>query len=384
MPGWVVLPLRAFLGVTFTFAGLQKLADHNYFDSSSPSSVQAQMRSYARTSPIHGVVTFASHHAFVVGLLIALGELAVGIGTLLGLWTRIAAVGGMLLSLSFLLTASWHSHPYYLGPDIVFLFAWTPLVVAGAGDVLALDGVLAARARRQMRLPAAGPVAIEFAVVRLLCGQYDDGRCRARDMAVCDPGACPVLDAQPRLRPATAEELDRRTFLAKSSVALRVGAVALGVGGVTAALGRALAPSSRDAARAVPRLGGATSSSPTTPAPAPTAAPPTTATAPPHPAGTAIGPASAVPVGGAASFTDPRTGGPAYVVQPASGQFVAFSAVCTHQGCTVDAPSSGRFHCPCHGAVFDARSGAVLQGPARRPLPTVPVQAGGDGLLYVT
>lgn len=163
-----MLPLRAFLGVTFTFAGLQKLADHNYFDSSSPSSVEAQMRAYARTSPIHGVVTFASHHALVFGLLIALGEVAVGVGTLLGLWTRVAAVGGMLLSLSFLLTASWHSHPYYLGPDIVFFFAWTPLAVAGAGDVLSLDALLAKRARREMRLPAAGPVAVEFAVVRRL------------------------------------------------------------------------------------------------------------------------------------------------------------------------------------------------------------------------
>jgi thiosulfate dehydrogenase [quinone] large subunit len=176
----VLLPLRAFLGVTFTFAGLQKLADHHYFDSSSPSSVQAQMRAYARTSPIHGIVTFASHHALVFGLLIALGELAVGVGTLLGLWTRAAAIGGMLLSLSFLLTASWHSHPYYLGPDVVFLFAWTPIAVAGAGDVLSLDALLAKRTRREMRLPAAGPVAVEFAVVRRLCGSYEDGRCRAR------------------------------------------------------------------------------------------------------------------------------------------------------------------------------------------------------------
>src|SRR5439155_26380244 len=90
-----------------------------------------------------------------------------------------------------------------------------------------------------------------------------------------------------------------------------------------------------------------------------------------------------VPVGRPARFTDPATGDPAVVLQPQSGHFIAFSAVCTHQGCTVDFDSSQRaFVCPCHGAAFSADSGAVLQGPARRPLSSIPVAVGSDGELY--
>ena len=60
--------------------------------------------------------------------MIALGELAVGLGVLSGVLTRIAALGGMLLALMLFLTVSYHSDPYYTGADIVFLFAFTPLL----------------------------------------------------------------------------------------------------------------------------------------------------------------------------------------------------------------------------------------------------------------
>ena len=40
-PGWLILPLRAFLGVTFVYVGLQKLANPAYLDPTSPTSVQA-------------------------------------------------------------------------------------------------------------------------------------------------------------------------------------------------------------------------------------------------------------------------------------------------------------------------------------------------------
>ena len=51
----------------------------------------------------------------------------------------------------------------------------------------------------------------------------------------------------------------------------------------------------------------------------------------------------------------------------------AFSAVCTHQGCTVDRVSGEAIGCPCHGSRFDARTGAVITGPASRALPSIPV-----------
>jgi Rieske Fe-S protein len=63
------------------------------------------------------------------------------------------------------------------------------------------------------------------------------------------------------------------------------------------------------------------------------------------------------------------------------GSVHAFSAVCTHQGCTVDKVSGGTIRCPCHGSTFDAATGAVTGGPAPSPLPTIAV-AVRDGGVY--
>src|SRR5690242_11962512 len=72
--GWVVLPLRAFLGFTFCFAGLQKLADPGFFTASHPSSIQSQLAGAARRSPIHGLIGPLTHVAVPVGVVIALAE----------------------------------------------------------------------------------------------------------------------------------------------------------------------------------------------------------------------------------------------------------------------------------------------------------------------
>ena len=67
-------------------------------------------------------------------------------------------------------------------------------------------------------------------------------------------------------------------------------------------------------------------------------------------------------------FTDPGSGNPAYVVATAPGQYAAFTAVCTHQGCTVAfLKKSKHFQCPCHGGVYDFQ-GKVAGGPPVRPL----------------
>jgi Rieske Fe-S protein len=83
-----------------------------------------------------------------------------------------------------------------------------------------------------------------------------------------------------------------------------------------------------------------------------------------------------VEVGAAKAVTLPN-GAPAVVARPTTATAVCFSAVCTHQGCTV-APSGAKLVCPCHGSEFNALTGAVLQGPAASPLPkvAVKVQAG--------
>lgn len=73
-------------------------------------------------------------------------------------------------------------------------------------------------------------------------------------------------------------------------------------------------------------------------------------------------------------------GKPAVVLQPAPGQFVALSAVCTHLGCVVAwQEQAGEFECPCHGGRFSAE-GLVLAGPPPSPLETFTVEIDGDQL----
>ncbi|WP_158104494.1 Rieske 2Fe-2S domain-containing protein [Amycolatopsis kentuckyensis] len=155
-PIWALLPLRVFLGGTFLYAGLSKILDTHYLDHTSPLGVHAQMLHAAPTSPIGPLVSFAADHPTVIGLVIAFGEMAVGLGTLLGLFTRIAALGGFLLALSFFLTVSWTTRPYYFGADIVFAAAWTPLLVAGDAGLFSTTARLRAAIRR-LRQPNPAP-----------------------------------------------------------------------------------------------------------------------------------------------------------------------------------------------------------------------------------
>ena len=133
--------------MTFTYAGLQKLANRFFFNASNPGSIQAQLHASIATSPIGGLLRPAAHVAVALGLLIAIGELAVGLGTLFGLFGRVAAAGGMVLSFILFLSVSFNTTPYFYGSDIVFLFAWTPLVIGGLG-AWSLDGVLSRRDSR--------------------------------------------------------------------------------------------------------------------------------------------------------------------------------------------------------------------------------------------
>ncbi len=94
---------------------------------------------------------------------------------------------------------------------------------------------------------------------------------------------------------------------------------------------------------------------------------------------TAIASESEVAPGSAVEFDD--SGKPAVLVHLQSGGFAAYSAVCTHQACTV-AYRDGNLACPCHGSVFDPSNGAsVVNGPAEQPLPEIPVEV-RDGEVF--
>lgn len=88
---------------------------------------------------------------------------------------------------------------------------------------------------------------------------------------------------------------------------------------------------------------------------------------------------SDVPVGGAVSATD-ADGKPVIVAQPSAGDVVAFSAICTHAGCTV-APAGKILQCPCHGSTYDLATGDNTGGPAPAPLEKIAVKVRGGQVV---
>jgi len=95
--------------------------------------------------------------------------------------------------------------------------------------------------------------------------------------------------------------------------------------------------------------------------------------------GEAIARESDVAPGSALKFKD--RGRDAVLVHLDGGEFVAYSAVCTHAGCTV-AYKNGQLACPCHGSLFDAANGAeVVSGPAQTPLPEIPIRTQDGQIL---
>jgi thiosulfate dehydrogenase [quinone] large subunit len=302
---WALVPLRLFLGGTFTFAALQKLANPAYLNGSSPLSVQATIHSLQHQSPIGSLLAISGHAPKLVGVLIALGELAVGLATLLGLWVRLTAIGGFLLAATFYLTVSWRTRPYYYGSDIVFMAAWTVPILRG----------------------------------------YWDG---------------PTLDEWVRRRSARDPDPARRQLLVGGAAAGVLAVFASAFAALTAVIGRALNNEPSAAAAA--------------PANTPTATPSATASAKqkgkpsqsPAP-GRPIAKAADIAPGSAAGFRD-NFNRPAWLVHEPAGDFRAFSAICTHAGCTVSYSPDFGFVCPCHGGRYDANTGQVISGPPPSPL----------------
>jgi Rieske Fe-S protein len=90
---------------------------------------------------------------------------------------------------------------------------------------------------------------------------------------------------------------------------------------------------------------------------------------------------SDIPVGGSASAT--LDGKPIILAQPTAGKVVAFTAICTHQGCTVN-PDGAVLRCPCHASTYDAFTGQNTGGPAPSPLAAIPVTVSGGAVLAQT
>ena len=93
--------------------------------------------------------------------------------------------------------------------------------------------------------------------------------------------------------------------------------------------------------------------------------------------GSALATTSEIPVGSGKIFTSEKV----VVTQPNSGDFKAFSAVCTHMGCIVSTISNGTIDCPCHGSQYSISTGAVVGGPAPSPLPAQAIKVTGSNIF---
>ena len=100
---------------------------------------------------------------------------------------------------------------------------------------------------------------------------------------------------------------------------------------------------------------------------------------------------SEIPAGGSVLFTYPHKDRSAVLIHLASGEFVAYDAVCTHLGCQIhfdEEPIKGweskkdNLFCACHGAVFDPKNGDVLAGPPPRPMPKLKLEIDSNGDIY--
>jgi thiosulfate dehydrogenase [quinone] large subunit len=331
--GWALFPVRLFLGVTFAYGGVQKLSDPGFLHPGAPTYIGARLRGFANGTPGGFLLrTFAIPHPTLAGVGVALLEIAIGLLVTTGVGIRPAAAVGLVLNLLLFLTNSWRTYPYFLGSDIVFVFTWLPFVLVGAS-----------------RQPTLEPRLHRLGVTRTHGHRAMDADLRERR----------TPDYRPE--PTVGErELTRRAFI-RTGLSI-FGAATGAIAGLSLLTRGSYRPPRTLSASTPPtgRSGGPVSS--------PQPAAKSQAGAPTLPSGAVkLGPASQLPAGQAATYPDPGDGNADIVIRQTNGGLVAHSAVCTHAGCTVGY-EGGQLVCPCHGAVYDAQTGAVISGPAPAPL----------------
>jgi len=276
---WPLRVLRAWLGVTWIYAGWDKASDPGFLTFGSPTFIGTQLSAYATSSPVGFAINKMLEHSTQIGIFVMLAEFAIGAATLLWIAPTWAALGGFAMSLSLWLASSWHVKPYFLASDSAYTVLWLSYFLFLYGS------------RRRSNV-----------------------------------------------------SMDRRGFLRISTVA------AIAIAG--AGIGK-LFPKS---APAVTTSGGKSNSK-------------------------KIVKDASFKVGATHNFIS-KAGTPAVLFRTKTGVF-AYSAVCTHEGCTVQFNSaSKKLQCGCHGAVFDPFNGAkVLNGPANSPLAKIKVATEGAWIV---
>jgi thiosulfate dehydrogenase [quinone] large subunit len=155
---WAVVPMRLFLAALFGFAGYAKLTYPGFFSDSSPIGFRATIEAARTGTPVGGALKPLVDHASLFGHVSAYAELAIGAGLLVGCLTRLAALGGMVLTTLIVLSIDWGgvkqytgSSGWYTSVDIAVAVALTVFVFGGAGPLSIDRTVLALRDRRRAR-----------------------------------------------------------------------------------------------------------------------------------------------------------------------------------------------------------------------------------------
>ncbi len=366
-----LLPVRFFFGLTFLYAGIDKLIDPAFFNASSPSGIVAQFTAFERVSPLSPLIHLVQPFAIPIGLLIALGEIAIGLGALTGLAFRLAAAGGAAVSLLFFLTASWTTHPYYYGPDLPYAFGWIALTIAGDG------GLLVPRAVQDLgatlgELPWATH-ATSGSVAGFRPSAYLDESPSSERRMLLQAGvlaAASVVVASLSIPLRVIRGGDDKAAADGDKAAADGDKAAAGGDGTTANAGSSLDPGPGSSQTTNAGTGATASASPAA-----------TGTGTKL-TGLTVATIAQVDKSGAVRIRIPANapsslpaGDPALIVKLKDGSYGCFDAICTHEGCRVgwDAQDAVML-CPCHGAAFDPNAhAAVLGGPTNTPLQEFPL-----------
>jgi thiosulfate dehydrogenase [quinone] large subunit len=286
---WSVRLLRLWLGITFTYAGLDKALDGGFLNPEATTYIGKQLAGFAQQSPISPLLNKMVEHATLVGAGTMIGEIAIGLATLFGVLPFLAAIAGAGLSASLWLSSSFYITPYFLASNTAYLIMWLVFGLSVMPRKRTVSRVLNVDRRGAIGIGAVGVLSIAFATL---------GNFFARPARIASSGA-----------------------------------------------------------KVVTKKGG---------------------TAPDN----AIAAISDLNVGSALQIKL-TSGDPGILIRTATDAVCAFSAVCTHEGCTVDYDSASKeLICPCHGARFDPlQNGKAIGGPTRTPLTELPVQISGEYII---
>ena len=286
---WSVRLLRLWLGITFTYAGLDKALDGGFLNPEATTYIGKQLAGFAQQSPISPLLNKMVEHATLVGVGTMVGEIAIGLATLFGVLPFLAAIAGAGLSASLWLSSSFYTTPYFLASNTAYLIMWLVFALSVMPRKRTVSRVLNVDRRSAIGVGVVGVLSIAFAAL---------GNFFARPAKIVSSG---------------------------SRIVTKKG------GG---------APDNAIAAISDLNVG------------------------------------SALPIKLA-------SGDPGILIRTDNDEVCAFSAVCTHQGCTVDYDSASKeMICPCHGARFDPlQKGKAIGGPTRTPLTELPVKISGEYII---